>query len=128
MKLVLDTCVFIWLGLQPEQISRAAQEAIARSESCIASITFMELGHLIKKGRVALPGGICTFSELVIEAHRIQVLPLTAAIIERAMNLPETVNKDPADRIISASAIDLGCHLATADGNLRAAAVVPTIW
>jgi PIN domain nuclease of toxin-antitoxin system len=44
------------------------------------------------------------------------------------MELPGTVNKDPADRVILATTLRLGGRLVTADANLREAGVVTTIW
>ncbi len=39
-----------------------------------------------------------------------------------------TFPSDPADRLITATALVLGCPLVTADERIRAANVVETIW
>ena len=126
--LVLDTCVFIWLGLSPEEISKRAASAIEEDEITISDITFLELGFLVKKGRLSLPCELSEFTDLVMDAHGIVVTGLTGDIVQRAMGLPDDVNQDPADRIISATAICGGWQLATADKNLRKSKSVPTIW
>ncbi len=44
------------------------------------------------------------------------------------MLLPAEINNDPADRLIAATAITTGAPLVTADGNLRKAQSIQTIW
>ena len=126
--LVLDTCVFIWLGLSPETISKRAAAAMEANDLVMSDITFLELGFLVKKGRLVLPCDLADFADLVIEAHDLTALPITGAIVQEAMSLPDDVNADPADRIISATALQRGCELATADKNLIRSTAVPTIW
>jgi PIN domain nuclease of toxin-antitoxin system len=126
--LVLDTCVFIWLALKPEEISTEANQAIEDGDLCISDITFLELGYLLKKDRISLPCSLTEFCELVLIAYEIEVIGLSPKIIESAMGLSDEVNADPADRIISATAIVNGWQVATPDKNLRRAEEVPTLW
>ncbi len=59
---------------------------------------------------------------------RFVVLPITGRICVRAFSLPEGYPKDPADRIIGATALVEGLTLVTADGQIRKSRAVPTIW
>jgi len=54
--------------------------------------------------------------------------PLTPAIVALAVRLPEKYLRDPADRIIGATAIVEGMPLVTADKQIRQAKAVRTIW
>ena len=53
---------------------------------------------------------------------------MTPEIAALAVRLPETYPKDPADRLIGATAIVEGVPLVTADKQIRQAKVVETIW
>jgi PIN domain nuclease of toxin-antitoxin system len=62
-----------------------------------------------------------------IEA-RFVVLPITGRACARALDLPAAYPKDPADRIIGATALVEGLSLLTADPEIRRSKVVHTIW
>jgi PIN domain nuclease of toxin-antitoxin system len=53
---------------------------------------------------------------------------MTAEITALAVRLPQDFPKDPADRVITATAAIEGMELVTADAQIRRAKVVPTIW
>jgi PIN domain nuclease of toxin-antitoxin system len=60
--------------------------------------------------------------------NRFSVLPINAQICASAFALPPRHFKDPADRIIAATALAEGLTLITADREIRKSGVVPTIW
>ena len=68
------------------------------------------------------------FIKLVLTAKQYQLQGMTPAIAELSTQLPEEVSKDPADRIIAATAITEKVFLVTTDRNLIKANCVPTIW
>lgn len=60
--------------------------------------------------------------------HRFVILPITASIALQALELPAGYPKDPADRIIGATALIEDIPLITADAQIRKSRAVPTIW
>ena len=60
--------------------------------------------------------------------RRFVVLPITANIALEAFSLPASYPKDPADRIIGATALIEDIPLVTADRQIRKSRAVPTIW
>lgn len=60
--------------------------------------------------------------------QRFVVLPITGRICVSASTLPAGYPKDPADRIIGATALVEGLTLVTADEQIRKARAVPTVW
>ena len=56
------------------------------------------------------------------------VLPISARVCARTLSLPAGYPKDPADRVIGATALVEGMGLVTADREIRRAKVVKTIW
>ncbi len=130
--IVIDTHILIWLSLTPERITAPAQQAIADANSAdgiiIADITLWEVAMLVQKGRVQIPTNCTTFLNLALQAYDIHVQPITPRIATRSTQLPQTINKDPTDRLIVATALAQNASLVTADRNLRADAAVVTIW
>lgn len=126
--IVLDTCVFIWLGLEQEKLTSDAMSAIRSNRSAISDITFLEIGYLVRKKRLKISCIASDFSNLVVEAHDIKIISMTPEIVQTALGFPEEINNDPADRIISATAVINEARLVTSDRNLLKAEQIPTIW
>jgi PIN domain nuclease of toxin-antitoxin system len=129
--IIVDTHVVVWLAFDQAQLSRKARTAIddARKNGeglAISDITLLELATLANKGRIRLDISLESFLQ-EIEA-RFVVLPITGRACARAMGLPAAYPKDPADRIIGATALVEGLILLTADREIRRAKAVQTIW
>jgi PIN domain nuclease of toxin-antitoxin system len=92
----------------------------------ISDITLLELATLASKGRVRLDISLESFLQEV-EA-RFVVLPITGRACARAIGLPASYPKDPADRIIGATALVEGLALLTADIEIRRSRALRTIW
>lgn len=129
--ILVDTHVVAWLAFEPKLISRAARAAIdaARVEAeglAISGITLYELAVLASKGRIRLDISAESFLQEV-EA-RFAVLPLNGRVCARATQLSAPYPRDPADRIIGATALTEGLALVTADREIRRSKAVRTIW
>lgn len=83
---------------------------------------------LVQKERIQIDTTCESFINLALQAYDVQTLPITPQIATLSTRLPEAVNKDPADRLIVATAVVENIPLITADRNLRMADVVTTIW
>lgn len=129
--ILVDTYTAIWLALDPAKLSKRAAAAIAearRDDSGvgIAAISLWEVAMQIRKGRVEINVSLESFLR-DMELSCI-VLPLTGRIAARSMELGNGYPKDPADRIIGATALVEGLPLVTRDEKIRASKQVPTIW
>ena len=129
--IIVDTHVVVWLAFDQAQLSRKARTTIddVRKNGeglAISDITLLELATLASKGRIRLDISLESFLQEV-EA-RFVVLPITGRACARAMGLPAAYPKDPADRIIGATALVEGLTLLTADREIRRAKVVHAIW
>jgi PIN domain nuclease of toxin-antitoxin system len=129
--ILLDTHVVVWLAFDQSQLSRNAKAAIndARQNGdglAISDITLLELTTLSRRARIRLDISLESFLHEV-EARFI-VLPISGRACVRALALPATYPKDPADRIIGATAIVEGMSLLTADREIRRSRALRTIW
>jgi PIN domain nuclease of toxin-antitoxin system len=128
--IILDTHVLVWMASDPKRLSKKATDAIreARQKSgvAIAAITLWELAWLAENGRVQVVGSVESFVRETVA--RVIVRPITPEIAALAVQLPAGVPKDPADRLIAATAMSEGAPLVTADERIRQAKVVQTIW
>ena len=127
--ILVDTHVVVWFD--QDQISRKARTAIddARRNAdglAISDITLMELATLASKGRVRLDISLESFLQEV--ETRFVVLPITGRAGARAIGLPASYPRDPADRIIGATALVEGLSLLTADRDIRRSRALRTIW
>ncbi len=128
--IVLDTHVWLWWVAEPRRLSQGAREAIDSSERFgVATISCWEIAMLAEADRIELDRAVETWIEQALADPRTQSLPLTSAVAVRAALLGrEGFDGDPADRIIYATARDLGAGLVTRDRALRAFDPRGTIW
>jgi len=130
--IVLDTHVIIWDALSPERLSEKAKEAISAANEAdgiiFCDISLWEIAMLVKKERIKIDVGYQDFIDLILNSNKYVVQRITAEIAELSVNFPETINKDPSDRIIAATSIIHTAPLVTADTNLINAKEITTIW
>ncbi|MFZ1999335.1 MAG: type II toxin-antitoxin system VapC family toxin [Candidatus Sulfotelmatobacter sp.] len=129
--ILVDTHVVVWLAFDQGQLSKNARAAINEARQngeglTISDITLLELMTLTSKGRIRLDISLESFLR-EIEARFI-VLPISGRACVRALGLPATYPKDPADRIIGATALVEGLSLLTADRAIQRSRALHTIW
>jgi PIN domain nuclease of toxin-antitoxin system len=129
--ILVDTQVVLWLAFEPDKLSARARAAIAeerhqREGLAIVDVTLLELTILAGKGRIRLETALDDFLRDV-EA-RFTVLPVSARVCAQVAALPPGYPKDPADRIIGATAIAAALRLVTSDREIRRFKIVPTLW
>ena len=127
--LLLDTHIALWWldggeRLTPKQ-RRATAAAERRNEKLhVAGVTLWEIAMLARHGRITTAQGLDDFLQELERNARLDVLPITATIAIDAARLGNAFPKDPADRLIAATARVHGHTLVTADRRVRDAQVV----
>jgi len=129
--ILIDTHVVVWLAFEQHRLSKNARGAIDHARQngeglAISDITLWELATLAGKDRIRLEISLESF--LAEVEARFVVLPITGRVCVRALGLPAAYPKDPADRIIAATALVEGLSLLTADRGIRRARALRTIW
>ena len=114
--ILLDTHVWVnWIVKGNSSLSPAVVKAMQQSDClAVSAISCFEVSLLVKRGKLKLP---CSVDEWLLEAlvnSGVDSLPVTCIIAERAVKLSD-VHRDPADRIIIATAIIHDIKLASMD-------------
>lgn len=128
--ILLDTHMWIW-WVQAD--ARLAQSDIDRIDAlsgegiCVSVISCWEIAMLETRGRLELPCPLDGWIERALGYPGVRLQPLTRAIAVNACRLPDTILRDPADRMPIAAARALGCPLVTADDRILSYAHVNAV-
>jgi len=93
----------------------------------VSDITLWEIATLVNLGRLRLRLPLRDWLEAATAPPLVRRVPISPAVASEVAALPDTFHRDPADRIIVASARVAGATLATQDRRIIEAAVVETI-
>jgi PIN domain nuclease of toxin-antitoxin system len=128
--ILLDTNALIWAAEGSSRLSRTAAAAIRRARQgqglAVSAITLWELALLMARGRLQAYGTIdSSIRELTAD---VSILPITPEIAALATQFPEDYPRDPADRLVGATARAEGLILITRDENIRKSPLIRTVW
>ena len=130
--ILLDTCAIIWDALDRNQLTKKALNAINKADEAgaliISDISLWEISMLVHKERLKIETSAANFMNLYLQYRQISVVQISPEIAELSVSLSPEINKDPADRIISATSIVHNAQLVTADQNLINSDIVDTLW
>jgi len=128
MRLLLDTCAFLWLGLDSENVSRDARATFLNSdnESYLSAASAWEIAIKYSIGRLWLPKAPDLFVGEGRERSGVAALPVDEESALLVGRLPR-LHADPFDRILVAQAIVHGMVIVTPDEAI-AKYGIRTIW
>jgi PIN domain nuclease of toxin-antitoxin system len=119
LPLLLDTHVWIWFMLASDELAVSARAAINQAAASgrlrIATISVWETALLASCGRVALGQPLTQWMERAVSAPGLAIEPLLPRIAVESCRLPNAFHRDPADRMIVATARVIGATLMTRD-------------
>ena len=129
--ILLDTPVLLWAVDDSKRLSRRAVSEIRRARRgggglAVSAISLWELASLFARGRIQAYGTIEASVRMLIED--VTVRPITSEIAALAAQFPADFPRDPADRLISATARAEGLTLITHDENIRRSPLLNTVW
>lgn len=114
---LLDTHALVWLSRGEQTVGpssrRLADTALANGELTASAMTFWEVALLARAGRLELPYPPATWRQSRLASGLLEI-PVAGDIGIAAVAL-EGLHRDPADRIIIATALVQGSTLVTAD-------------
>lgn len=127
---LLDTCVVLWAGLEPGRLTRAAAELVTAPDArvFVSSITAAEVACAQERGRITLRDHWKRWLRRALDVNGWEALPASLEVVEEAYSLPEPFHRDPADRLIAATARVHRLTLLTGDRLLLDYPHVDTVW
>lgn len=127
--ILLDTCTLLWLGADKSRLSAGAVDAIRGSGEFVevSAISAWEIAWKQSCGHLDLGMRARAWFELALEVQQVRESPITASVALRAAELPR-LHKDPADRFILATAMELNLPIISPDDVFRQYPGVRVIW
>lgn len=115
---LVDTHVAHWMTSEPDRLSASAAETLqGADEIVISAISWHELAWLAHHGRIAVTTPLRAWLQAL--SDKLRTIGITPSIAATAVGLPAKAPSDPADRLITATAIEQGVVLVSKDQRLR---------
>lgn len=129
-EVVADTHAILWYLYLPDRLSSAATAALNLASSSmiyVSAVTLVEIAYLVDKGR--LPEVVLDQLTQAMEdpASGLALAPVTPEVAQALRRVPRKLVPDMPDRIVAATAVQLGLPLVTADSQIRSSGI-STIW
>lgn len=131
MTALLDTHILIWWVNGGHRLSPVQQEVIesasAEAPLLVSDISLWEVATLHSLGRIELTIPLRVWLDKAVAPPLVRRYGISPAIAAELATLPDSFHRDPADRILVASARVLGATLLTQDRRIIDAALVATL-
>jgi PIN domain nuclease of toxin-antitoxin system len=116
MKILVDTCTFLWIISDGKQLSRTARDLFRAPEHevFLSSASCWEMATKYGLGRLPLPQPPDRFIPAMRQAHGIEALLIDEEAALQTAKLPP-LHRDPFDRMLISQAIVHGLTLLTPD-------------
>lgn len=127
--LILDTHAWIWYVTESSKLGNKAKKKIDSADICgVSAISCWEIAMLVEKGRIEFNMPIETWIHLALDYKKIKLIELLPKIAIMASKFGNSFHGDPADRIITATAIHTNSILITKDSKIAQSKLVETVW
>lgn len=120
MRLLLDTCTFLWVAAGARELSARARDAFTdpANEAFLSAVSAWEIAVKHRLGRLPLPAPPEEFVPAQRAAHGLDPLAVDEEAALHVAKL-EDLHRDPFDRLLVAQALVGGLVLLTPDDQLR---------
>jgi PIN domain nuclease of toxin-antitoxin system len=128
--IVLDTHALLWWALDPSRLSTVAArtlEQVERRGGVASAISIWELGVKIQRGKLEIGLPIDELARRIERGGVVELLPVDTTTWLRSLALSWD-HRDPADRVIVATALLRGVPLLTADAAMHRFDGVACVW
>jgi len=128
---LLDTHSWVWwlegnARLRPSEVERL--DALpADDRPYLSDISLWEVAMLVERNRLSFSMPLGDWLEAATHPRSVRVIPITPAIAAEVATLPNTFHRDPADRLIVATARVLALSVLTRDARIRRSRLV-SLW
>lgn len=117
MSLLLDTHVWIWSQEAPEKLGARTTRLVTDREKAlyVSTISTLEIGRLLTAGVIELSEPLVSWVSETLKALECGTMEISHQIAIAAYSLPGSFHKDPADRLLIATARIYDLTLVTMD-------------
>lgn len=130
--IILDTHTLIWWVDKPDRLSKKIRKTIDKAKKeeniLVSSISIFEIFLLIKKGKLELATSPDIWLEKIESLPFVKFIPVDNNVAAFSVNLSDFPHKDPADRMIVATALLNNATLITSDQEILKYSKVRAIW
>jgi PIN domain nuclease of toxin-antitoxin system len=121
--ILLDTHIALWLD---NGDPRLRPSTLGLIDGCwrnggtvlISAVTVWEIAMLVYAGRIELDCPVEAWIERFVDGPGIEAVQLSYRAAASSYQLPHLEHRDPADRLLIATAIELACPLITYDARI----------
>ena len=115
--ILLDTHVWIWWVQNDPRIESATSilDAVPPADIAVSAISCWEVAALHARARLVFDCPLDEWLRAALHEAAVSIANLTPTIAIESERLPGEFHRDPADRMLVASARILSCELLTAD-------------
>jgi PIN domain nuclease of toxin-antitoxin system len=120
MRVLLDTCTFIWLCAEPSRLSANVAQILTRRDTqpVLSHVSLLEITLKWTAGKIILPAPPRQWIGEQVAVWHMELLQIAPDDIYRASELPK-LHADPFDRLLVATAIGRRLSLLTPDEWLK---------
>lgn len=124
MRILLDTCEFLWLVSGDPKLPAPVASAVRdpQNQIFLSAVSFWEISVKHGLGKLTLPQPPAQFIPRQRESHLISSLALDETAVAKLSGLP-ALHRDPFDRMLVCQAQAHGLTLASSDPLIRQYAV-----
>ena len=117
MSLLLDTHVWIWSQEQPDRLGPEATHLLTDPQVplYVSTVSTLEIARLVATGAIELTGTLISWVTATLDSLGCKTVEISHAIAAEAYALAPGFHKDPADRLLAATARLEHLTLLTAD-------------
>ncbi len=131
MNVLLDTHILLWWHGDRDRLSQDQQNVIdaanVDSPLQVSDISLWEVAMLYGLGRIRLTIPLQEWLEKAVAPPLVRRCTISPVVAAELTTLPESFHRDPADRILVATARVLGATLLTQDRQIVEAQLVATL-
>ena len=128
--ILLDTHALLWWALDPVRLSKGATEVVEAMEDeggYASSISVWELGIKVQRGQLELPITVDELARRVERGGVVELVSVDTRTWLRTLSL-DWAHRDPADRVIVATALIKEVPVLTKDKTLHDFDEVDCVW
>jgi PIN domain nuclease of toxin-antitoxin system len=131
VKYLLDTHALVWALDDPDQLPARCRRLLSEGANLplgLAAISLWEIAAKSASGKLVLGRPLADWISAAVRPPFVSVIPLDERVAVESSQLPNPFHRDPADRMIVATARIHGLTLLTKDQAIRDYAHVRTMW